>query len=1006
MRHRTFRIEGALLAISLSLAGTDAVAAPVRPSLQDSFRLGDAGGVLCQVQSRSIDPALKSMFDRAYAIACRDAATPIGNIYALRKDGGAPEARLPPLEDCTAAPTESLPDAGQAKIALCRRNGLDYRRMTVESGRTLFVAEGVAAYDQALRLGLRTIVADRILPGTISVATVSGSDAAAFARTQAGTLDADRALSEGYRRNNSGSYAEAAEFFDALARGGSENSPQGRRRLGEYIVNRALQKSNLGAFAEADALFDQADRIATADPVQLRLRRNFRAMHLVNQRRLPDALALLAQPLAAVTGAGADQAIEIDAETADLMNSGAPLARRLGGADALNLSPEERMAILDAQALALKGTALRLSGDLSGARPALRQALSDLLAIRQGRVVSIAGLRAQTMAELSAVAEAEGQRAEAGRLLRDGVALLSGEYPDSIALGAAKARLAAFLARGGDEAGAMTLFGEVIATFSANEGSTSGFVNLLTPYFELLARRPDRVAEMFLASETLVRPGVADTQAVLARELSGGRDEAATLFRQSLNISREIERNRIESARLAAIEGATVREQAELAAIRGRIAELEADQVATLARLSQYPRYRAISTRALTLDALQKALRPGEAYLKTAIVGDQVYMILARRDSAAAWRAAIDAPALQRVVGKLRDTISTVENGQNVTYPFDVALARALYADLLGPGDGQLQGVDHLIFEPDGALLQLPIDLLVTADGWPPGADAFDFRGVAWLGRRSRISTAVSARAFRDVRDAPASAAGREYLGLGANIPMSPFVRLTRARSVSGEGGIDCAWPVSQWDQPIAATELYAAQRRIGGQANVIVGREFTDSTLLAAGDLDQYRVLHFATHGLVSAPRAQCPARPALLTSFGSGNSDGLLSFREIFDLRLDADLIILSACDTAGKATVSATREAGLSGGGSALDGLVRAFVGAGGRSVLASHWPAPDDFRATERLIGGLFEAAPGTGVAAALQAAQLRLMDDADTSHPYYWAGFAVIGDGAQPVLRAR
>jgi CHAT domain-containing protein len=91
-------------------------------------------------------------------------------------------------------------------------------------------------------------------------------------------------------------------------------------------------------------------------------------------------------------------------------------------------------------------------------------------------------------------------------------------------------------------------------------------------------------------------------------------------------------------------------------------------------------------------------------------------------------------------------------------------------------------------------------------------------------------------------------------------------------------------------------------------------------------------------------------------------------------------------------------------VTGGDFSLDGLVRAFVGAGGRIVVGSHWPVPTDFGATERLISGLFTAPPGTGTAAALRAAQLALMDQATTSHPYYWSGFAVVGDGAVPVIR--
>ncbi len=168
---------------------------------------------------------------------------------------------------------------------------------------------------------------------------------------------------------------------------------------------------------------------------------------------------------------------------------------------------------------------------------------------------------------------------------------------------------------------------------------------------------------------------------------------------------------------------------------------------------------------------------------------------------------------------------------------------------------------------------------------------------------------------------------------------------------------------------------------------------------------LDEYRILHFATHGLVTAPQPDCPPRPALMTSFGEGDSDGLLSFAEIFDLQLDADLVILSACNTASSGGLVASREAGISSNGDfALDGLVRAFVGAGSRTVVASHWPVPDDFNATSRLITGLFEAGEGVATTQALRSAQLELMDDPETSHPFYWSAFAVVGDGMVPLRR--
>ena len=216
--------------------------------------------------------------------------------------------------------------------------------------------------------------------------------------------------------------------------------------------------------------------------------------------------------------------------------------------------------------------------------------------------------------------------------------------------------------------------------------------------------------------------------------------------------------------------------------------------------------------------------------------------------------------------------------------------------------------------------------------------------------------------------------------------------------------------PLSSWTHPISAKELDVAgtilRRFSPAGVTIVTGDNFTDTGLEARNDLDQYRILHFATHGVVTARAAKCAAQPALLTSFGGNGSDGLLTFREIFDLHLDADIVILSACDTAGKASAAATQQAGLSTGGDvALDGLVRAFVGAGGRLVIASHWPVPDDYNATERLITGLFSAPPGTPTVTALRMSQRQLMDDPNTSHPFYWSAFAAVGDGQIPVIRA-
>ncbi|HEX8239458.1 MAG TPA: CHAT domain-containing protein [Allosphingosinicella sp.] len=998
----------ALLVLALAAAPA-AAAEPI--SLQDSFPLGSGGSAVCSAESSSRDPALKDMFDRAYAIVCRDAAAPVGRLYALRVRGDDPGERLAALRQARcarSAATEMERLRGVAALSCVFGDGLPYRVYSWRSGGTLYVAEGLAGYDGALRLGLRTLAADRPVPGNVDIAVTEAGDPAAFARAQAGALDPARARDEAYRRNNSGLYAEAAEFFETLAV--AELAGAGRA---EALVNEAIQQSNLGYYGEADALFERAAEAGGGDLVVARMLRNYRAIDLLNRGSAADALAELDKPLPPSASLPApDPATAIDARTAARIAAESPALRQLGGPGGA-LLPEERAQILDAQALHLRGTLLRLGGRPQPASATLHRALAALEAVRDGRITSTIWMRAQIYGELGALAEAKGDPAGAERRHHAAIALLEADYPGSAALLSAQTRLAAFLARGGRAAEARALYKRVVDANAGGGSPSPTLQRTLAPYFALLERErddPAAVAEMFKASQLLVRPGVAQTQAVLARELSGGSDEASRLFRQSVNLSRSIERLRVESARLAA---SPEPDPARLAALRAELDRLQQGQVATQARLADFPRYRVVSGGLMELAELQQALRPGEAYYKMIAVGDDAYAVLATPAAARAWRIGAAPAELEREVDALRATVAVEEDGHILTYPFDVELAFTLYGQLFGPGAESMAAVTHLIFEPDGAMLRLPPNLLVTERGGVdtylakarrPGDDGFDFTSVRWLGRDRDVSTAVSARAFRDVRRASASRAPKRYLGFGENAPPQGAAATQAAvRGLLGESP-GCGWPLGQWAKPISAAELLAAREAIGAaEADIVTGAAFSDSAIKARGDLSQYRILHFATHGLVTAPRPECPARPALMTSFAGGDSDGLLSFGEIYDLRLDADLVILSACDTAGKASSAATREAGLRGGGEfALDGLVRAFVGAGGRSVIASHWPVPDDYDATNRLISGLFTAPPGTATATALRQAQHRLMSSPETSHPYYWAGFAIIGDGAAPV----
>jgi CHAT domain-containing protein len=181
----------------------------------------------------------------------------------------------------------------------------------------------------------------------------------------------------------------------------------------------------------------------------------------------------------------------------------------------------------------------------------------------------------------------------------------------------------------------------------------------------------------------------------------------------------------------------------------------------------------------------------------------------------------------------------------------------------------------------------------------------------------------------------------------------------------------------------IAAT-LHAAPE------DVVLGADATKANLLKL-DLAQYRVIAFSTHGLL-ANQLDCLDEPALLLSLPAGSTkgdDALLTASEVVGLHLNADWVLLSACNTAGPEGLT----------GEALSGLTRAFFYAGARSVMATHWPVESN--ATVRLTTLSFEnfaKEPTLGKASALQKAQIALLDDPKTAHPIFWAPFALAGDG--------
>jgi CHAT domain-containing protein len=1003
--------------IALAGIGTPALASGPSPLAGESFAIGNSGA-LCEAQGVRLGEARTSLFDRKWALICRDVNRPVGSAYSWRSGDGAlarvAGERQAPLSCDAALPAAGLP-AGTT-VSRCRESGgLEWVvYMAPGKGRTT-VVEGIAAYDSALRLALASITQDQVVPGTVDIVTTGGSGSLAQARASLG--EADLLIGQGYRQNNAGDFSGAEEYFRPdLVAATSGNAELATSRH-EVIVNRALQLSNMGRYQEAARVFGEARAMGLRDPIQSRLLRNFEAIDAINRGQLAAAREILVRPVPELVDpvATSDGSVAIDKVLSNGLNAGLAVGLTDAVAQDNHLTTPERAAIIDAQALQLSATADRLEGKSAEALTKLARAREQIAAIRQGRVVSAARLEAQLMSEMALSHEALGQNDQAQALLRQSLALTELRYPESASVSAAKARLAAFLTRHGDQGQAMGLYREIVAKTQSDKGALVGLEIQLAPYFDMLvAGAPQNaalVSDMFAAAQLIERPGAAQTLGQLDRRLAAGDGQASDWFRREGAVRRELNRLDLTLAQAEAA-GAAAADPAAVAELQARRARLAESQLEILSALSDYPAYRSLSHDYLTANEMRGLLKPHEAYLELVEIGDAMYAVYLSPERSTAWKVGASADSVSSLVGKLRDSISVTVGGVNATYPFDVDSARALFDAVMGPVAGDLGNVKHLVFEPDGALMELPPNLLIadqaTVDAYhqriASGGDEYDFRGVGWLGRGRSISTALSPASFRDARKAPSSKAGALYLGLGQNQPVGPVTQASLVRSAdTAEAG--CQVPLAAWNRPISAEELVFASQELGAtRSALITGAAFTDTAIEQRPDLDNYRIVHFATHGIVTPSKPACPVSPALLTSFGGPGSDGLLQFGEIFDLKLDADLVILSACNTASLAGLEATQAAGVEGGGGqALDGLVRAFIGAGGRQVIASHWPAPDEYQATKRLFESFFAAPQSLGTGEALLAAETKLMDDAETSHPFYWAGFALIGDGEQPLF---
>ena len=302
------------------------------------------------------------------------------------------------------------------------------------------------------------------------------------------------------------------------------------------------------------------------------------------------------------------------------------------------------------------------------------------------------------------------------------------------------------------------------------------------------------------------------------------------------------------------------------------------------------------------------------------------------------------------------------------TCPSILPRAHALYRDLFGGIEDLIQG-KRLLIVPSGALTQLPFEVLVTAkpDETLPRFEAY--KKAAWLGQRQAITILPSVGSLKALRAAKASEAPEPFAGFGNPLltgldgtdksawakqdcgktappkqsRIASFV--ASIASLFRGGAVDVEDLRRQPPLPETADELCAVGRGLGvpeaGLSKAVhLGERATVSKVKAlsrSGELARARVVHFATHGLLAGETAlfaKNKAEPALLLTppaEASEEDNGLLTASEVAQLNLNADWVVMSACNTAG----------GSAEGAEALSGLARAFFYAGARALLVSHW-----------------------------------------------------------------
>ncbi|UZK67488.1 CHAT domain-containing protein [Sphingomonas sp. M1-B02] len=424
--------------------------------------------------------------------------------------------------------------------------------------------------------------------------------------------------------------------------------------------------------------------------------------------------------------------------------------------------------------------------------------------------------------------------------------------------------------------------------------------------------------------------------------------------------------------------------QASIERLSGEIAANDTLLLGAEAALdTRFPEYRALSRPApIELTAYQATLDPGSALIAPFTVDGRLVTVAVTRNGLTWARS----EGTERDVADAIRAIRASVDQAGALATFDRRAAHRLYTYLLPRTlERDVALSDTLLLYGGEALASVPLGLLVTRTPSGRDDDPAALRRTAWLIRDKAVAIPMTlARSPEHV-----AIADTKFLGIGGPT-LAPASAPLEVASLFRGGAVNLEAVRNLPSLPNAQRELRSMAIAFGGDSRVIVGDQATEAAVKGL-DLENVSVIAFATHGLVNGEMNGLGEPALVFTPPASSSSadDGLLTASEISLLRLSADWIILSACNTA----------AGANGGSPSYSGLARAFLHAGGRSLLLSHWAVRDD--AAARLTVDTVRNSENGQLsrARALQAAMVSLIDDKQVpggSHPAVWAPFVIVG----------